>query len=130
MTTISSDFKGFPFDGILGLAFPVLSAIGKSPFFHTAFKEGVANSFGIRVESGRPQLHVGGGAGGDQHLYKGSIEEHPVDSSKGYWQLKGASVLVGETVVVSGIDTLLDSGSKMIYGPADQVRPDPLYCQF
>lgn len=130
VTELSSGFAHNPFDGILGLGLPILSyKHNQSSFINTAFKERqiVTNSFGMHLASTGARLHVGGA---DHNLYQGLFEEHPVDTTTGFWKLKGASVLVGKTVLVSGIDTILDSGTDLIFGPPDTVCPASLLLSF
>lgn len=133
ITTVSTSgnnaYTKKPIDGILGLGLLANSVLGQPSFFANVLKEGKANSFAIHVASTGLELYIGGG---DRHLYEGEIEEHAIDNSMGRWQVKGASVLIGDTVVVSGFDTIIDSGSTMMYAPYDKVRPAslsmPFYC--
>ncbi|KAJ6562303.1 acid protease [Mycena capillaripes] len=122
VTILSSDFASDPADGILGLAFPLISGLPqKSPFFNTTYHNGQlpANSFGYYLGSTKSELWLGGT---DPSKYKGTIEYHGINTSTGFWQVPGGSVKVpvapvDPSVAVSGIQTIIDSGTTLIYGP-------------
>lgn len=120
-----SGFNKYDKEGIFGLAFREISAIQQPSVFETAIEEGdvAATSFGMRLTPTGTELYF---SGEDQHLYKGKIEEHPVDSSSGYWQIKGASAHLGGNMVVSGFDTIIDTATDFIYGPHKMVRTSSL----
>ncbi|KAI0332362.1 protease [Cubamyces sp. BRFM 1775] len=117
--TISPSFGSEAIDGILGLAFPAISNLQKSPFFNTAKSQGAVKSgvFGFKLAKSGSELYLGGT---DSSLYTGSIEYHSVTGS-GFWQISGASILVGSQTVESGFQTIIDSGTTIIYGPPSQV---------
>ncbi|KAH9895122.1 protease [Cubamyces lactineus] len=117
--TISSSFGSEADDGILGLAFPAISNLQKSPFFNTAKSQGAVKNgvFGFKLAKSGSELYLGGT---DSSLYTGSIEYHPVTGS-GFWQISGASILVGSQTVKSGFQTIIDSGTTIIYGPPKSV---------
>jgi len=121
VTTLSSAFNGDPIDGILGLAFPALSNLGENPFFNTASAQGTAseNLFAFKLASSGSSLFLGGT---DSNLFSGSIEYHDVDTSSGFWQVTGARALVGSTTAVSGFQTIIDSGTTIMYGPPASVK--------
>ncbi|KAI0645549.1 protease [Trametes meyenii] len=117
--TISPSFGSEAVDGILGLAFPEISNLQKSPFFNTAKSQGAVKNgvFGFKLAKAGSELYLGGT---DSSLYTGSIEYHPVTGT-GFWQIGGASLLVGSQTVASGFQTIIDSGTTIIYGPPDEV---------
>ncbi|KAF8189112.1 acid protease [Mycena galopus ATCC 62051] len=121
VTTLSSSFADDPADGILGLAFPAISNLNANPFFVNADSEGAveANQFGFFLASSGSELYLGGT---NDQLYTGDIEFNAVDSSGGFWQATGAAAKVGSTSVVSGIDTIIDSGTTIMYGPPADVK--------
>ncbi|KAJ7875523.1 acid protease [Mycena olivaceomarginata] len=121
VTTLSSSFKDDPIDGILGLAFPAISNLNQNPFFVNADADGVVdtNQFGFYLASSGSELFLGG-ANSDH--YTGDIEFNSVDSSGGFWQATGASAKVGSSTAVSGIQTIIDSGTTLMYGPAADVK--------
>ncbi|KAI8972259.1 protease [Trametes punicea] len=106
-------------DGILGLAFPAISNLQKSPFFNTAKSQGAVKNgvFGFKLAKSGSELYLGGT---DTSLYTGSIEYHAVTGS-GFWQISGASISIGSQTVVSGFQTIIDSGTTIIYGPPNAV---------
>ncbi|KAF7342255.1 Acid protease [Mycena venus] len=115
---LSSSFKTSPYDGILGLGFPAISDFPppSTPFFNTAFRKGTLpkNQFGFYLASKGSELFLGGT---DTTKYKGAIEYHSVDPATGFWQITGASAKVDSTVAVSGFETIIDSGTTIMYGP-------------
>ncbi|KAJ7142091.1 acid protease [Mycena crocata] len=121
VTTLSASFADDPIDGILGLAFPALSNLGQNPFFNTASNAGTvdANQFSFYLASSGSELYLGGV---NEDLFTGEIEFHDVDSSTGFWQATGAKVKVGTTSAVSNFDTIIDSGTTLMYGPPAAVK--------
>ncbi|KAJ3991145.1 acid protease [Lentinula boryana] len=120
-TTLSSDFAKDPIDGILGLAFPALSNLNADPFFVTAISQGAvdSNEFGLYLSSSNSELYLGGA---DSNRYSGSIEYHDVDTSSGFWEISGASIASGSTTAVSHFNTVIDSGTTIMYGPPSDVK--------
>ncbi|KAJ7802540.1 acid protease [Mycena olivaceomarginata] len=121
VTTLSASFADDPIDGILGLAFPAISNLNQNPFFVNADAGGVvdANQFSFYLASSGSELYLGGT---NDDLYTGDIEYNSVDSSGGFWQATGGKALVGSTTAVSGIETIIDSGTTLIYGPPADVK--------
>lgn len=121
VTTLSSSFSGDPIDGILGLAYPAISNLGATPFFNTLINQGTVSAgvFGFKLASTGSELFLGGT---DSSLYTGSIEYHAIDRSTGFWQARGASALVNGRAVVSNFETIIDSGTTIMYGPPSAVR--------
>ncbi|CDO69362.1 hypothetical protein BN946_scf184961.g4 [Trametes cinnabarina] len=119
VSTLSSMFGSQSDDGILGMAFPAISNLKQSPFFNTAKSQGAVKSgvFGFKLAKSGSELYLGGT---DSSLYSGSIEYHPVTGS-GFWQIANAKVNIGTKTVQSGIQTIIDSGTTIIYGPPSQV---------
>lgn len=91
----------------------------QSPFFNTLFSQGaVANNvFGFKLAKAKSELYLGGT---DIALYTGAIEYHAVTGS-GFWQASGASALVNGKAVVSSFQTIIDSGTTLMYGPPANV---------
>ncbi|KIJ41441.1 hypothetical protein M422DRAFT_103553, partial [Sphaerobolus stellatus SS14] len=54
--------------------------------------------------------------------YIGSIEYHGIDPASGFWQVTGAKVSIDYTIGVSGFDTVIDSGTTIMYGPPSAVK--------
>jgi len=121
VTDLSSDFNGDPIDGILGLAYPSLSNLGENPFFNTANEQGTAqeNQFGFKLASSGSELYIGGV---DEDLFTGDIEYHDVDTSTGFWQATGAKAFVGSTTAGSGFETVIDTGTTIMYAPPSAAK--------
>ncbi len=81
-----------------------------------AVKEAV---FGFKLAKNGSELYLGGT---NQLLYKGDIEYHPIDTSTGFWQLEGAEALVDGEAAVKDFDTIIDSGTTIMYGPPAAVK--------
>ncbi|KAI0374203.1 protease [Pilatotrama ljubarskyi] len=107
-------------DGILGLGYPALSSMRESPFFNSAMAQGAVKEgvFGMKLAAAGSELFLGGT---DASLYAGELEYHPVTGKMGFWQIGGGKVAVGNTTVVSDIETIVDSGTTLIYGPPKDV---------
>lgn len=92
----------------------------QAPFFQNAFSEGAvpSNVFAFKLASSGSELYLGGT---NTALYSGSIEYHSVSSS-GFWQATGAKAIVGGKTVVSNFDTIIDSGTTIMYGPPSAVK--------
>lgn len=86
-----------------------------------AFKQGTAaqNVFGFKLASTDSTLFIGGT---DTAAYTGSLEYHKVSSSSGFWQISGASAVVNGKTAVSGFQTIIDSGTTIMYGPPSAVK--------
>ncbi|KAF7373560.1 Acid protease [Mycena sanguinolenta] len=122
VTTLSSSFAQDPTDGILGLAFPAIAQMQSGlPFFNNADQEGAVsvNQFGFLLASTGSELYVGGT---DASKYTGELEFHDVDTTSGFWQVKGATGKVGNSIVVTGFETIIDSGTTLMYGPPAAVK--------
>jgi cathepsin D len=104
-------------DGILGMAFPALSQLHKDPFFVTANSQGSIEDgeFGFYLASSPSgsELFLGGT---NSALYTGSIEYHSiVEDPTGFWQIGNASIASGSITAVFGFDTIIDSGTTLMY---------------
>ncbi|KIK56047.1 hypothetical protein GYMLUDRAFT_124070, partial [Collybiopsis luxurians FD-317 M1] len=112
VTTLASNFEDDPSNGILGLAFPAISNLYADPFFVTANKQGTVecNDFGFYLASTRSELYLGGT---DSTRYSGELEYHDIKLSIEHWQPTGASMSVGNTTVMLGIETIIDSGTSI-----------------
>ncbi|KAI0823444.1 acid protease [Trametes gibbosa] len=121
VTTLSSSFADDPIDGLLGLAYPAISNLNKPPFFNTAVSQGTVDEgvFGFKLASAGSELYLGGT---NSDHFSGSIEYHPVDTSTGFWQITGAKAYVGSTAAVTGFETIIDSGTTIMYGPPAAVK--------
>ncbi|GJJ14502.1 hypothetical protein Clacol_008766 [Clathrus columnatus] len=119
-TNISSSFAGTKRDGILGLALPEISQLGQNPFVNSAFNQGVIPSaeFSFKLASNGSALFIGGA---DHSKFTGSIEFHSVIDDTGFWLIGNGSVAVGQKTLISGMSTIIDSGTTDIIGPPSDV---------
>lgn len=123
MLCIQSFFSKYILLSILGMGFQLNSNIGQPPFFQTAVSQGAVSSpiFSFYLSSNVSELYLGGT--NSQH-YTGPIERHTVvsPSSPTFWQLDDAKISVnGKAAVASGFQTIIDSGTSIMYGPSDAV---------
>ncbi|KAK7023295.1 acid protease [Favolaschia claudopus] len=118
--TLAPFFEKDPVDGILGMAWPSISNLREKPFFNKAIESGAVRSgvFGLYLASSRSTLYLGGT---DTSKYHGDIEYIDIDNDGGFWQATGGEVKVGGGVVVRNIDTIIDSGTTLMYGPPSLV---------
>lgn len=115
VNTLSPTFADEAEDGILGLAFPAISNIGQPPFFNMAKAQGAfkAGEFAFKLASSGAELYLGGT---NPTQYSGPIEYHTV-IGPGYWQIDNMTLVSGSRMVESGQQTIIDSGTTLIYGP-------------
>ncbi|KAI0771237.1 acid protease [Trametes elegans] len=118
VTEESSEFQQDPADGLLGLAFPAISNLGQNPFFFSAVDQKTAPQpvFAFKLGKTGSELFIGGT---NRALFKGDLESHVLSAESGFWQIGGASVIVGGQTVVSNMDTVIDSGSTIMTAPPD-----------
>ncbi|KAJ3876530.1 acid protease [Lentinula edodes] len=121
VTNLSSSFASDPVDGVLGLGFPSISILKADPVFVSAAQQNAitTKAFSFYLAKNNSELYLGGT---NPKLYNDPIEYHPVDKSNGFWQVKNASITVGGQDVLSDFDTIIDSGTTIMYGPPDMVK--------
>ncbi|TMS21982.1 Pepsin A [Larimichthys crocea] len=111
-------------DGILGLAYPRLSASGATPVFDNMMKEGLVNQdmFSVYLSSNSQQGSVVTFGGSDPNHYTGSISWIPL-SNELYWQITVDSVTVNGQVVAcnGGCQAIVDTGTSLIVGPQSSI---------
>ncbi|GBE80463.1 Aspartic protease [Sparassis crispa] len=116
VTELSSEFQDDPVDGLLGLAYPKISNLNQTPFFNNAYEQGAVpeDVFSFKLASTGSELYLGGT---NSKLYTGSVEYHDIDTTTGFWQPMDASAIVNGIPVVNSIDTIIDTGTTIMYGP-------------
>ncbi|EPT04076.1 hypothetical protein FOMPIDRAFT_1022155 [Fomitopsis schrenkii] len=121
VTSESGDLVGDVADGLMGMAFPALSNLDADPFFWTAIDQGAVSSgeFGFYLAETGSELYLGGS---DDSKYSGDVEYHDITSDSGFWQIGGASLIINGKTVASGFDTIIDSGTTLMYGPTSAVK--------
>ena len=65
------------------------------------------------------ELYLGGA---NDSLFTGSIEYHDLFSNNGFWEIGSAAISVDGTSAVSGFQTIIDSGTTIMYGPPSAVE--------
>eukprot|EP00930_Biecheleria_cincta_P027960 TRINITY_DN1952_c0_g1_i1.p1 TRINITY_DN1952_c0_g1~~TRINITY_DN1952_c0_g1_i1.p1 ORF type:complete len:456 (+),score=67.79 TRINITY_DN1952_c0_g1_i1:80-1447(+) len=119
-----SVFSSFPFEGILGLAFPSLSFGGIEPFFDRVIKQKLLKNnefaFYLNVDSKKPSALLWGGI--DKDLYEGKIAMVPV-SQPHYWAMDLVDFRIGNKSYIRGRDgelikyLIVDSGTTYFTAP-------------
>uniref|UniRef100_A0A3Q3IH17 pepsin A n=1 Tax=Monopterus albus TaxID=43700 RepID=A0A3Q3IH17_MONAL len=109
-------------DGILGLAYPRLSASGATPVFDNMMKEGKFNSVPAFLHSNSQQGSVVTFGGINPNHYYGPITWIPL-SNELYWQITVDSVTVNGQVVAcnGGCQAIVDTGTSLIVGPQSSI---------
>jgi pepsin A len=92
-----SVFKEVAFEGILGLAFPKMSANGVVPFFDSVIKQKALdhNEFAFYLSKDKLSSNAIFWGGVDKTFYKGELEYFPVVDPF-YWSLKLVSFRIGK----------------------------------
>mmetsp|Transcript_25917 Transcript_25917/g.90239 ORF Transcript_25917/g.90239 Transcript_25917/m.90239 type:complete len:404 (-) Transcript_25917:228-1439(-) len=121
-----------PFDGLLGLAYPLLSMPpGVVPPFDTIMKDGTLahNQFSFYLSStdgdDTSMLLLGGT---DPKYYSGEITYVPFNGLQfllGYWLITGDSISVAgkDTGVCKNCALVVDTGTSILTGPPTQIDP-------
>ncbi|XP_061465760.1 pepsin A-like isoform X2 [Rhineura floridana] len=108
-----------PFDGILGLAYPSISASGATPVFDNMMSEGLVSQdlFSVYLSSD-DQSGSFVMFGGFDDSYSGSLNWVPL-SSESYWQITVDSITMnGQAIACSdGCQAIVDTGTSLLAGP-------------
>ncbi|XP_025765624.1 pepsin A-like [Oreochromis niloticus] len=111
-------------DGILGLAYPSLSASGATPVFDNMMNAGLINQnlFYVYLSSNNQRSSVVTFGGVDTNHYSGSITWIPL-SNELYWQITVDSVSGNGQVVAcnGGCQAIVDTGTSLIVGPQGDI---------
>uniref|UniRef100_A0A8C4LMH5 Pepsin A n=1 Tax=Equus asinus TaxID=9793 RepID=A0A8C4LMH5_EQUAS len=104
-----------PFDGILGLAYPSISASGATPVFDNIWDQ-------VRQGGHGHLAHVVMFGGIDSSYYSGSLNWVPV-SEEAYWQITVDSITMnGESIACSGgCQAIVDTGTSLLAGPPSAI---------
>jgi len=108
-----SVFESVPFEGIVGLAFPAMSANKVAPFFDNIINQKVLghNEFGVYFSPNNPTANAIFWGGVDRRFYQGDIEYFPVKDPY-YWSVGLHSFKIGnETLLGSGDNFNPERGS-------------------
>ncbi|XP_039472484.1 pepsin A-like [Oreochromis aureus] len=111
-------------DGILGLAYPSLSASGATPVFDNMMNAGLIdqNLFSVYLSSNNQRGSVVTFGGVDTNHYSDSITWIPL-SNELYWQITVDSVSGNGQVVAcnGGCQAIVDTGTSLIVGPQGDI---------
>ena len=78
-----------------------------------------AGVFAFKLASSGSTLFLGGT---DTSKYTGAIEYHNIDRFTGFWQVPNAKSVVNSKTVNTNFETLIDSGTTIMYGPPSAVK--------
>ncbi|XP_048216273.1 cathepsin D [Perognathus longimembris pacificus] len=115
------------FDGILGMAYPLISVKNVLPVFDNLMKQKLVDknifSFYLnRNPSGQPggELMLGGT---DSKYYQGELSYLNV-TRKAYWQVHMDQLSVGKelTLCKEGCEAIVDTGTSLLVGPVEEVK--------
>ncbi|XP_070592023.1 pepsin A-like [Erythrolamprus reginae] len=109
-----------PFDGILGLAYPRLSASGATPVFDNMMSEGLVSQdlFSVFLSADEQSGSFVMFGGVDSSYYTGSLNWVPL-SAELYWQITVDSISFnGQEIACSGgCQAIVDTGTSLLAGP-------------
>ncbi|KAM6466301.1 pepsin A-like [Liasis olivaceus] len=113
-----------PFDGILGLAYPGLSASGATPVFDNMMSEGLVSQdlFSVYLSSDDQTGSFVMFGGIDSSYFTGNLNWVPVTADY-YWQITLDSITMnGQSIACSGgCQTIVDTGTSLIAGPSQGI---------
>ncbi|XP_040350919.1 pepsin A [Herpailurus yagouaroundi] len=113
-----------PFDGILGLAYPQISASGATPVFDNMWNEGLVSQdlFSVYLSGNDQSGSVVMFGGIDSSYYTGHLNWIPV-SVEGYWQISVDSITMnGQSIACNGgCQAIVDTGTSLLTGPSNAI---------
>ncbi|KAI1794174.1 protease [Ganoderma leucocontextum] len=117
--TVSTSFGAMRLDGLMGMGLPNNSQLNSTPWFYNAKSQGAVSQgvFAMKLTNTSSSLFLGGT---DPSLFTGDFESHAINSTS-FWQIPNGTVVVKGSAIASG-DTIIDSGTTIIYGPPLAVR--------
>ncbi|KZT59560.1 acid protease [Calocera cornea HHB12733] len=106
--------------GLLGLAYPSLSAFNDTPFFSTLMAQGTPDSgvFAFKLSDTGSELWLGGS---DAPFVQGPIDWTPVTKQK-YWEVGVDALRVGyEDTAAGNFSAIIDTGTTLVIGDSARV---------
>ncbi|XP_073346046.1 pepsin A-like [Pagrus major] len=112
-------------DGILGLAYPSISASGATPVFDNMMNQGLVNEDLFSVYLNAQPKHKGSVVtfgGVDPNHYIAPITWIPLSSQR-FWQITMDSVTINGQVVgcSGGCQVIVDTGTSLVIGPQSDI---------
>ncbi|KAF9226071.1 Asp-domain-containing protein [Gyrodon lividus] len=116
----------FPADGVMGMGFQPISRYHQSPVFQTFVTQGYTDEpvFAFNFADPEPELYLGGT---NPNMYTGDFTYAEVTTVglmrriQGYWQVNMVNIVVNGEVVLSNVDSIVDTGDDFIHGPPEDV---------
>lgn len=124
VSSVDKAFYSMKYDGLLGMGFNALAHNHAQVTMDTLKKQNVIShaifSFSLNgPRSSQESVLIIGGS--DPKLYKGPMFHIPL-STANYWQFHMERITVGSALICAhGCQGILDSGTTLIAGPADEV---------
>ncbi|XP_005989295.1 pepsin A-like [Latimeria chalumnae] len=123
-TEPGSFFYYSPFEGILGLAYPSISASRATPVFDNMMQEGLVSQdlFSFYLSKNGQAGSVVTFGGYDSSYYNGQIYWIPL-SQETYWQITMDSITINGQVVAcnGGCQAIVDTGTSLLTGPYNDI---------
>ena len=122
---LGAAYKLGKFDGILGMAFPLLSVNSVPTAFENLYSQGLVEENLFAFYLGNSKMDKGeltlGGVNADH--YTGEINWVPLLAAT-YWEISMSNVQVGGTSYApsSEMKAIVDTGTSIMTGPSEQVR--------
>jgi hypothetical protein len=121
---LGAAYKAGKFDGILGLAFPILSVNKVPTVFENMVSQGLVEdsvfAFYLGKDDGEDGELMFGGV--DSTKYTGSFNYVPLKAAT-YWEIVLDQVTVdGTTYITGGANAIVDSGTSLLTGPTTAVK--------
>lgn len=121
-TGLGAAFQLGKFDGILGMAFPILSVNSVPTPFENMVEQGLISSGQFAFYLGDSDADAGeltlGGT--DSSRYTGSFNYVPLKAAT-YWEIDIGAVAVSGTTYATAAKGIVDSGTSLLTGPLDVV---------
>ena len=117
-TTLSADWADDPMDGLMGMGYQSISAIGAPPFFQSlmAAKSVAKGQFSMQLTESNSELYLGGM---NAARFTGATTWAAV-TSKSYWVIAG-NAFIGSTAAKS-FNAIIDSGTTVVVAPTADAK--------